>query len=53
MAGAAGDPVDSGLFIFKDLAAEDIEQYVKTDPYVLNGLVTSWTVKPYMVAIGP
>jgi uncharacterized protein len=53
MAGAAGDPVDCGVFIFKNMTAEEVEQFVKVDPYVINGLVTSWTVKPYMVAVGP
>lgn len=52
MAGAFGDPVSGGLFIFKDTSEEEIEQYAKSDPYQLNGLITGWKIMPYAVAIG-
>eukprot|EP00890_Picochlorum_soloecismus_P003356 jgi/Picsp_1/4020/NSC_01532-R1_ycii-related protein len=49
MAGALADPVDGALFIFRDLSKEDIEEFAKKDPYVINGLVTKHVVRKYMV----
>lgn len=52
MAGAFGDPVSGGLFIFKNTTEEEIEQYARSDPYQQNGLITGWKIMPYAVAIG-
>eukprot|EP00803_Ostreobium_quekettii_P006076 evm.model.scf_554.6 EVM.evm.TU.scf_554.6 scf_554:74283-77515(+) len=42
LAGACGDPVDGAVFVFQDMSPEEIEEYVKRDPYVVNDLVPSW-----------
>jgi len=47
LAGAVGDPVDSGLLVFRDAA--DVEAYMAEDPYVAAGLVVSHTVRPWTV----
>lgn len=52
MAGALTDPVDSALFIFKGHSKEEIEEFVKGDAYNVNGLVTEWKIRPYMVVVG-
>lgn len=52
MAGAAGDPVEGAVFIFKDITKEEIEEFVKSDPYVLNGLVPDYNIKTYAVVVG-
>ena len=52
MAGATGAPVDGALFIFKGVTPAEIEAYVRADPYVINKLVTSHTIKPYTVVVG-
>lgn len=52
MAGAAGDPVEGAVFVFKGVTKDEIEAFVKDDPYVLNGLVPDWTIKPYAVVVG-
>lgn len=52
LAGACGSPVSAGLFIFKDVTPADIEAFVESDPYVINGLVTKYDIKPYMVVVG-
>jgi uncharacterized protein len=52
MVGAVGDPVDSAIFIFRGDDTAATEAFVKADPYVKNGLVTSWRIRPYHVAIG-
>jgi uncharacterized protein YciI len=51
MAGAAGDPVDSALFVFRgpsDLPARD---FVEADPYGAAGLVTAHRIVPWMVVV--
>lgn len=51
MAGAAGDPVDAGLFVFRgpsDLAARE---FVKADPYGAAGLVAAHRIVPWMVVV--
>jgi uncharacterized protein len=52
MAGAFDPPTDGALFLFKADAAQDVEAFAKADPYVRNGVVTAWRVKPWNVVIG-
>src|SRR5262245_19917916 len=47
LAGAAGDPPDSAVFVFKTDDVAEIDAFVRADPYVINGLVTGWRVKPW------
>ena len=52
MAGAVGDPVEGALIVF---TAEDktvAEEFVAQDPYVGEGLVTAWHVRPWSVVVG-
>ncbi|KAG2450581.1 hypothetical protein HYH02_005082 [Chlamydomonas schloesseri] len=53
MAGAFGETPEGALFVFRDTTPEDIEKFVKADPYVQNGLVPAWHIKPYAVVVGP
>ena len=46
------DPVDTGMFVFKDVTPEDIENYCKADAYVQNGLVSGWKIRPWVVVVG-
>jgi uncharacterized protein len=52
LAGALGDPIDSALLVFRTDDAMTVENFARNDPYVLNGLVRNWTVKPWNVVIG-
>lgn len=36
----------------RNVSKEEIEAFVKADPYVQNGLVPSYTIRPYMVVAG-
>ena len=52
MAGAVGDPIEGALLVF---TAEDqtvVEEFVGQDPYVREGLVTAWQVRPWNVVVG-
>jgi uncharacterized protein YciI len=52
MAGALLDPVDAGVFVFKDCAREEVEAFVKADAYYAAGLVPSYSIRPWMVVVG-
>ena len=52
MAGAFADPVDGAVFIFRVADRSVVEAFVKQDPYVVNGLVTAWRIRPWTVAVG-
>ena len=52
LGGALADPVDTSLLLFKDESPEVIERFVAADPYVQNGLVKSWHIRPWTTVVG-
>jgi uncharacterized protein YciI len=48
MAGALGNPPDGGLLVFK-ASTKVAEDFARRDPYVINGLITRWVVRPWTV----
>ncbi|CAF2499759.1 unnamed protein product [Rotaria sp. Silwood2] len=52
LGGAYGNPPTGALIILRNLSVNDIEQLAKQDPYVSNGIVTKYTIEPYMAVIG-
>lgn len=50
--GGAFDPPDGALLVFEAGSAAEVEAFVRQDPYVANGLVTSWRVRPWTVVTG-
>ena len=48
----AFDPPESALLLFEAGSAAEVEAFVREDPYVANGLVTSWRVKQWTVVAG-
>lgn len=52
LGGAVGEPADSALLLFNCDSADIPTNFAKADPYVLNGLVTSWQVKPWHTVVG-
>jgi uncharacterized protein len=51
MAGALADPADEALLIFQCETAEVAELFAQNDPYVKNGLISKWKVRPWTVVI--
>ena len=51
LAGALSDPTDRALLVFR-AAREAVEDFATHDPYVTNGLVTHWEIRPWTVVIG-
>jgi uncharacterized protein YciI len=45
LAGALADPYDRALLVFAGDGPEIAEASARDDPYVINGLVTGWTVR--------
>ena len=51
MAGALAEPADRAVLIFRARDRESVEAFARGDPYVSNGLVKSWQVRPWMQVI--
>src|SRR5271170_2657455 len=52
LAGALTDPTDRALLVFKADAPTAVEEFVRKDPYVVNGLVKRWEIRPWTVVVG-
>jgi len=52
IAGALANPVDGAVLVFKGNSPEVAENFARTDPYVLNGLVKRWYVREWTTVVG-
>ncbi|MDD2304858.1 MAG: YciI-like protein [Prolixibacteraceae bacterium] len=52
MGGALDDPADSAMLVFKGDNQQVAIEFAKNDPYVKNGLIMKWQVRPWNVVIG-
>ena len=52
LAGALGDPPDGAPLVFRADSPAVVEDFARADPYVIEGLVTGWRVRPWTVVIG-
>jgi len=52
IAGALADPADQAILLFSGDSPEAAERFAKADPYVAQGLVTSWRVRQWNTVIG-
>ena len=53
LGGALADPVDGAVLLFQGSSPEVAAKFAKADPYVVNGLVTSWRVREWTTVVGP
>ena len=51
MAGALGEPAGA-LLVFRAADRSVAERFAAHDPYVTEGLVRAWSVRPWTVVIG-
>ncbi|MCX6154577.1 MAG: YciI-like protein [Candidatus Kapabacteria bacterium] len=51
MAGTLSEPVDSAVLIFKCKNPSLVEEFASNDPYVVNGLISEWTIRPWNVVL--
>lgn len=52
LGGALADPVDGAVLLFRGDSPEVAEKFVRADPYVAQGLVKSWCVRPWTTVVG-
>ena len=52
LGGALVDPIDGAVLLFKGESSAVAEDFAKSDPYVLNGLVRSWRVREWATVAG-
>ncbi len=52
LGGSLADPVDSAVLFFQGDSPDGAARFAASDPYVLNGLVTRWTVRPWLTVVG-
>ncbi len=52
LGGALANPLDGAVLLFKGESAAVAEDFVKADPYVLNGLITRWHVREWTTVVG-
>ena len=52
LAGALADPADTALLVFTGEDGTAAERFAEADPYVRNGLVARWRVRPWTVVVG-
>jgi uncharacterized protein YciI len=52
LAGAFADPVDGAALAFRADSQKTVEEFATHDPYVRNGVVRGWRIRPWTVVIG-
>lgn len=52
LGGAFADPADKALLVFRAEDRSVVESFARNDPYVTQGLVKRWEVRPWTVVIG-
>ncbi len=52
LAGALAEPADGAVLLFKGASPEPAEAFARTDPYVVNGLVSRWRVRAWTTVVG-
>ena len=52
LGGAFAEPADGAAIVFKGSSPKVAESFANSDPYVINGLVTSWQVREWTTVAG-
>jgi len=52
LGGALDAPTDKAVLLFCGETSAAAERFAREDPYVLNGLVQSWSVRPWLTVVG-
>jgi uncharacterized protein YciI len=52
LAGALTDPADAGVLLFQAASPDIVNEFARQDPYVINGLVTSFRVREWTTVVG-
>ena len=52
LGGALAEPADTALLVFRGDSPDAAKVFAEKDPYVRNGLVQRWEVRPWNVVVG-
>jgi uncharacterized protein len=52
LGGALSEPSDTALIVFRGDSPDAARAFAENDPYVRNGLVQRWEVRPWNVVVG-
>ena len=52
LGGALAEPADTALIVFHSDSPDAAKAFAEKDPYVCNGLVQRWEVRPWNVVVG-
>ena len=52
LGGAFANPVDGAVMMFRGDSAAAAEQFAKSDPYVVNGVVRRWYIREWTTVVG-
>ncbi len=52
LGGAFADPVDGAMILFRGDSPAIAEAFAKSDPYVINGVVKGWRIRPWTTVVG-
>jgi uncharacterized protein len=52
LAGALAEPADRALLVLRGNSPDIAQRFAQSDPYVQNGLVKHWEVRPWTVVVG-
>ena len=52
LGGAFANPIDGAVILFRGDSPDVAEQFAKSDPYVVNGVVTRWYVREWTTVVG-
>jgi uncharacterized protein YciI len=52
LGGALDEPLDRAVLLFQGSSPAAARRFAETDPYVVNGLVTRWEVRPWITVAG-
>jgi hypothetical protein len=47
-----GDPPHAPILFFQGDSPDGAERFAKADPYVANGLIKAWRVRPWTTVVG-
>ena len=52
LGGALVDPPDGAVLLFRCDSPQVVEEFARTDPYVMNGLIERWRVREWHTVVG-
>jgi hypothetical protein len=52
LGGALAEPADRAVLLFAGETSDVADAFARGDPYVVHGLVTGWTIRPWTTVVG-